>query len=327
MDGTLLREGDLYVLRFERHFPHAMERVWRTVSEPAELATWFPAEVEIELAVDGSVRFTHLGLDVHPELLPTNGIVTDLDPPRMLAFSWGDDLLRFELSAEAEGCVLVFTHHFANRASAPRSGAGWNVCLGSLRAVLDDTTAVDTDWRRHFERYVSEIGSDGILARDGETAELRFERLLDHPATEVWDALTRPERLSDWLAEASIEATEGRSVEMHFMNPVGYSVTGIVKRAEAPKVLEYTWTSPGEPDGVVKWQLIPVGDSCILLLTHTLQGHWNEAGTLAAWHVHLSLLASSLAGAVTWPFPDGLWEELQERYADTIGAESGKVGE
>ena len=55
------------------------------------------------------------------------------------------------------------------------------------------------------------------------------------------------------------------------MSPSGYVVEGTVTRAEAPKVLEYTWTSPGEPEGAVKWQLIPVGDHCILLLTHTVK--------------------------------------------------------
>ncbi len=89
----------------------------------------------------------------------------------------------------------------------------------------------------------------------------------------------------------------------------------MIRRVDAPKVLEYTWTSPGEPGGVVKWQLIPVGKSCILIFTHSLGGRWNEAGTLADWHVHLSLLATHLAGLPTWPFPDTRWQELQKRYA------------
>ena len=104
---------------------------------------------------------------------------------------------------------------------------------------------------------------------------------------------------------------------LHFDNPPGYEVNGTVTRVDAPHVLEYTWTSPGEPEGAVKWQLIPVGDRCILLFTHTVHGHWDEAGTLAAWHVHLALLATSLAGLPTWPFPDARWTELHERYTGT----------
>lgn len=32
-------------LRFERTYPHSVERVWRAVSVPAELERWFPAAV------------------------------------------------------------------------------------------------------------------------------------------------------------------------------------------------------------------------------------------------------------------------------------------
>jgi hypothetical protein len=42
----------------------------------------------------------------------------------VFAFTWGKDLLRFELSADGRGCLLVFTHSFDNHASAPRSAAG-----------------------------------------------------------------------------------------------------------------------------------------------------------------------------------------------------------
>jgi hypothetical protein len=62
--------------------------------------------------------------DIDPELLPTSGTVVELDPPRVFAFTWGKDLLRFELSADGRGCLLVFTHSFDNHASAPRSAAG-----------------------------------------------------------------------------------------------------------------------------------------------------------------------------------------------------------
>jgi len=325
MDATLLRDGDRYVLRFERHLRRPVERVWRAVTEPSELAHWFPGAVEIDLTVGGKATFTQPGFEVDPELVPTSGLVTELDPPRLLAFTWGDDLLRFELAPEAQGCVLVFSHRFENRASAPRSAAGWNVCVDALVATTDGAVQGPADaaaegavsWIRYHERYRDELGSDGTYTRDGDTAVLRFERVLERPAGDVWDALTRPDRLRQWLADAAVDATEGGRVVLQFDNPPGYEVSGTVTRVDAPHVLEYTWTGPGEPDGTVKWQLIPAGDRCILLFTHTVHGHWDEAGTLAAWHVHLALLATSLAGLPTWPFPDTRWGELHERYAQS----------
>src|SRR5437016_2438437 len=137
MDGTLLRDGDRWAIRFERHLRHPVERVWRAVTEPSELAHWFPGEVEVDLQVGGKMTFAEPGFEVDPELLPTHGTVTELEPPRLFAFTWGDDPLRFELTPADDGCVLVFTHSFENRAGAPRFAAGWNVCVDSLVAMLD----------------------------------------------------------------------------------------------------------------------------------------------------------------------------------------------
>jgi uncharacterized protein YndB with AHSA1/START domain len=74
-------------LRFERRYAHPVERVWRAVTEPGELAAWFPCSVELP---DGrregaAMRF------VFPDagFPPTEGSVLELDEPRVFAFiSW-----------------------------------------------------------------------------------------------------------------------------------------------------------------------------------------------------------------------------------------------
>lgn len=292
MDGTLLRYGDDCVVRFERHLAHPVEKVWRAITEQDELRQWFPdGGLEIDLTLGGKVRFAAEGWEGDPDLMPSDGTITRLDPPRLLEFTWGDDPLRFELSAEGDGCILVFTQTFAGRAAAPRLAAGWTICLGNLDAALAGRTPSPLEWPTLYERYIDELGSDGTFVRDGDIAVLRFERVLERPAQDVWDAITTPARL----------------------------VHGAVTRADAPKVLEHTWTSPGEPDGEVKWQLIPAGDRCILLFTHTVHGHWDAAGTMAAWHVHLALLRTSLAGRPTGPFPEARWEELRASYRAMTG--------
>jgi uncharacterized protein YndB with AHSA1/START domain len=319
MNGTLLREGDSWTLRFERRLAHPIERVWRAVTEPSELAHWFPGKVEIDLVVGGKMRFGEPGLDVDSELLPTQGLVTALDPPRLFAFTWADEPLRFELTPDGDGCVLVFTHTFENRAGAPRFAAGWTECLDALLRMLGhDAPPSGRRWPEYFQRFIDELGQDGTFKRDGETAVLRFERLVNRPVEDVWAALTKAECLQTWLADADFDAREGTQVELRFANPPGYVVKGRVTTVEPLKVLEYTWTSPGEPDGAVKWQLIPAEERCLLLLTHTVHGRWDAAGTLAAWHVHLALLATALADQPAWPFPDVRWNELRAAYACAV---------
>jgi uncharacterized protein YndB with AHSA1/START domain len=43
MHGTYEIVDDRSALTFERRLSHSVERVWRAVTEPAELAHWFPA--------------------------------------------------------------------------------------------------------------------------------------------------------------------------------------------------------------------------------------------------------------------------------------------
>ena len=58
MDGTLVRDGERYAVRFERHLRHPIDKVWRAISEPEELRQWFPdGGVEIDLTVGGKVKF------------------------------------------------------------------------------------------------------------------------------------------------------------------------------------------------------------------------------------------------------------------------------
>lgn len=232
MDGTLQREDGRYVLRFERHLRHPVERVWRAVTETSELAHWFPGQVDFELRQGGKALFGHAGFDVDPELLPTAGVVEEVDPPRLLAFTWGDDLLRIELVPEETGCLLRFSHWFGNRASAPRTAAGWSVCLDTLAAAVDGTGPPGNRWVEYHQRYGDELGSEGVLSREGDTAVLRFERVVGRPVEDVWAALTEPDRLGAWLADGTIDATEGGRAELRFDRPPGYVVTGTVTRID-----------------------------------------------------------------------------------------------
>jgi uncharacterized protein YndB with AHSA1/START domain len=110
-------------LRVERRYRHSVERVWRAVTEPAELARWFVAEAQWTPALD--------------EEFP-GGRITELDPPHRFAWIWGDQLFAFELTADGDGCRLVFTHVFDPDAGPPwQHAAGWETYFDRLEAHLD----------------------------------------------------------------------------------------------------------------------------------------------------------------------------------------------
>ena len=131
--GTVHEAADgRTALRFERRFRQPVERVWRALTSPGELDVWFPQGVSTSWEVGGPVRFTMEGEEVF------TGEVVEVDEPRLLAFTWGEDLLRFELTPADDGTTLVLTHTFDDRAKSARDGAGWHVCLDALERHLDE---------------------------------------------------------------------------------------------------------------------------------------------------------------------------------------------
>jgi uncharacterized protein YndB with AHSA1/START domain len=122
-------------LRFERRLAHPVERVWRAVTEPGELAHWFPAEVALAEPREGATMTFTFSDGIMP---PSDGTITVYDPPRRFAFVWGEDELRFELEPleGGAGCLLRFTHLLDGRDRAARDAAGWHVCLDTLEQHL-----------------------------------------------------------------------------------------------------------------------------------------------------------------------------------------------
>ena len=53
-EAELARFVDRYTVEFVRHYPHPIERVWRAVTEPGELAQWFIAPSVWELKSGGA---------------------------------------------------------------------------------------------------------------------------------------------------------------------------------------------------------------------------------------------------------------------------------
>ena len=76
------------------------------------------------------------------------GEVLQVDEPEILAFTWGEETLRFELAAQDGGTRLVLIDELPAGAAA-RNAAGWDVCLDRL-VGLDP--AADA-WQPRFEVY------------------------------------------------------------------------------------------------------------------------------------------------------------------------------
>jgi uncharacterized protein YndB with AHSA1/START domain len=146
-------------LRFERRIAHPVEAVWRAVTAPAELAHWFPCEVQVDLRVGGRMTFVFPEMTLPEGASTLLGEVTELEPPRRFSFTWGEDHLHFALEPIDDGaaCLLLFTVELDSADKAARDGAGWHSCIDGLEHLLDgdeDSRPHDRDaWQGHYEEY------------------------------------------------------------------------------------------------------------------------------------------------------------------------------
>jgi uncharacterized protein len=153
----------------------------------------------------------------------------------------------------------------------------------------------------------------GSLRADGDRCGVRFERLYDATADELWRALTDPAQLRGWLAEAPVFEAEPRG-RVAFELDEGDGVAGEVRAVEPGRLLEYTWTFAGESESVVRFELHQQERGTLLVLDHRRLGRRHGAGYAAGWHAYLDRLAALLAGAsVDWL---SRFEELRPPYLE-----------
>jgi uncharacterized protein YndB with AHSA1/START domain len=276
------------VLRIERRLAHPAEKVWRAVTEPSQLAAWFPSEVEIpELAVGGKLRFVF----THGEGPTMDGAITELDPPWIFGFTWGDDELRIELRPDDGGraCVLVFTHAFADTAGAASFAAGWDACLAALDTALRDEPVSPPDgdaMDAQHEAFVEALGlAEGAVEQTGDGWRVRFERQLVRSADTAWAT----------LLDGADTPEVGGTV------PAGFTVdafpAGPVTAVEPATALAYDWLDDGAVAGEVRWELTTgTGQGARLIVTQTGPGELTGARqtALVAWRSHIERFAHSL---------------------------------
>lgn len=158
--GTIEQVDDgRWRLRFTRTLAHPQTKVWRAVTEPEQLAAWFPTTIEGERTAGAKLRF------VFPTGVvdPIDGEMLSYEPESLIEFRWGPDVVRIELRPVAEGTELTLLDTLEERGKAARDGAGWHTCLDALEAALageDDARAQLNTWSEVHPHYVESFGPE-----------------------------------------------------------------------------------------------------------------------------------------------------------------------
>ena len=165
----------------------------------------------------------------------------------------------------------------------------------------------------------------GAQARiEGENWTLVIIRELGHSPEKVWEALTEPGHLREWApfdADSSL-ALAGATVKLTTIGgPMPRSTEERVIRADAPKLLEYTWGGRG-----MRWELEATGAGTRLTLWANIERYFISMGA-SGWHVCLDVLDRLLGGRPLGRIIGGDamrlegWQRLNLEYANQLGVE------
>jgi uncharacterized protein YndB with AHSA1/START domain len=126
--------GDRWTLTFVRELAHPVPEVWAALTAPDQLGAWAPYTADRNLAQEGPARLTMLDGST---AVPLAATVTRVEPPTLLEYSWGDDVLRWELAPTATGTRLTLRHTMRDRDWVAKVAAGWHLCLVVAEHLLD----------------------------------------------------------------------------------------------------------------------------------------------------------------------------------------------
>jgi len=173
------------------------------------------------------------------------------------------------------------------------------------------------------DQYKPGPASDAQVRKDGEKWTLVLTRELRHSPERVWQALTDPAQLREW-APFDADRNLGKAGTAVKLTTVGAPAPHVsetsITRAEAPKVLEYSWGGQE-----MRWELEAVGSGTRLMLYHNIDRRFISMGT-AGWHICFDVLDRLLGGTPIGRIVAGEamkfdWQRLNREYALQFGVE------
>jgi uncharacterized protein YndB with AHSA1/START domain len=158
-----------WTLIFVRELGHPPEQVWQALTDPAELDRWAPFAAKEPLTAPGRTTLTTVDGDERTDMAAT---VTQVVPPALLEYTWGDDVLRWELEPAGGGTRLTLRHTLAARDDQglpAMVAAGWHLCTDVLDRLLAGhpvtairgREAMNHGWERLRAAYAEKLTPGG----------------------------------------------------------------------------------------------------------------------------------------------------------------------
>jgi uncharacterized protein YndB with AHSA1/START domain len=248
------------------------ERVWRALTDPAELAAWFGQAAELDLRVGG------LGWFEWSDGGRFHARVERVDEPRAFAYRWARD--RDTLVDAGPSTLVEFRLE-------PAPGGGTVL-------HLRESGFMDTDGRReNVHGWLDELADLAeALADEPWQAGVRRIYSLRSAPERVWAALATREQLDAWFGPTEgLEIRAGSSGWFAWPQHGRFAVR--VEAVEPPTYLAWSWTPAGET---------PLERAAQVLLTEWLVRGRPDGGT------DLHLLETGFTDPAEWRENSAGWD-------------------
>ena len=154
-------------LVLERTLPVAPDKVWAALTDPAQLPQWAPFTSDRDLGHVGAATLTMTDGEDSANDVTLAANVTRCEPPTLLEYTWGDDVLRWQLEANERGTRLTLEHTTDDPTMVPKVAAGWHLCLDVADRLLDGhpigpivgMKAMDYGWQELHDSYAEELSA------------------------------------------------------------------------------------------------------------------------------------------------------------------------
>lgn len=272
--GKVTREADGFQVRFEREYPHSIEKVWDAITNPSKLKYWF-TDIDLELKPGGkmTVYFRDKGKT------SSQGKVVEVQKPNRFVWTWEHEQAVWELSSNGSNkCRVVLTYSKLEDNFAEKAPAGFHLLLDRLAAALDGSTTIHPFGNEEIEpeyKPVQEMYEKVVFADYPELLRLKpivVERKVNAPVERVWKAITDKGQIKKWFFELSaFKAEPGFEFSFTGKGRKGEKYVHHCKIIEVVplKKLAYTWAYEGYPgDSTVTFELISEGKATNVKLTH-----------------------------------------------------------
>ncbi|MEV4534094.1 SRPBCC domain-containing protein [Asanoa sp. NPDC049518] len=154
--GSLEVDGESVTMRFRRRLPYSIDAVWTAITDPAARETWFGTTT----IADGTIAMMPHDPPAPPDAKRMTGRILTWQPPSgagartaVLEHEWHQRIVeagvvRYELTEDGDGTVLVFTHHGLGLRNAQGFLPGTHAFLDRLAAHLAEEEI--PNWNRLY---------------------------------------------------------------------------------------------------------------------------------------------------------------------------------